>query len=153
MEMKAIKFLSMLMLAIALPMLVSCGDDDDEPLESVIIGKWYSYKATVSNSYGKRTVDVAQNGEYAAFYMEANFATNKTVIVKSWLESEDEQSFYWGEQNCVYTIDDDEVTIVDENGEKAVVKYYPKDNNIVWTLLMIDPNTGQLLTTNLFFRK
>ena len=44
--MKAIKFLSMLMLAMALPVLVSCGDDDDEPLESVILGKWYSYKAT-----------------------------------------------------------------------------------------------------------
>jgi hypothetical protein len=151
--MKAIKFLSIFMFAFALPMFVSCGDDEDEPLESVIIGKWYSYKATVSNSYGKRTVDVTQNGEYAAFYMEVSFASNKTVIVKSWLQSEDGVSFYWGETSCVYIIDDDELTIVDENGEKIFAKYYPKDNNIVWTLLTKDIDTGNLITTNLFFKK
>lgn len=151
--MKAIKFLSMLMLAMALPMLVSCSDDKEEPLESVIIGKWYSYKATVSNSYGKRTVEVTQSGEYAAFYMEANFASNKTVIIKSWLPSEDGQSFYWGENSCVYTIYDNDLTIVDEYGEKMVAKYYPKDNNIVLTLITKAPDTGQLLTTNLFFKK
>ena len=151
--MKAIKFLSMLMLVMALPVLVSCGDDEDEPLESVILGKWYSYKATVSNSYGKKTVDVTQNGEYAAFYMEANFASNKTVIVKGWMQSEDGASLYWGETSFVYSINDDELTIVDEKGEKTVAKYYPKDNNIVWTMLIKDINTGNLITTNLFFKK
>ena len=83
--MKLIKFLSMLMLVMALPMLFSCGDDDEgEPLESVIVGKWYSYKATVSNSYGKRTVDVTQSGEYAGLYMEVTFSSNKTAVVKGW---------------------------------------------------------------------
>ena len=151
--MRKILFMIALMMAVVSVGFASCGDDDDEPLESVILGKWYSYKATVSNSYGKKTVDVTQNGEYAAFYMEANFASNKTVIVKGWMQSEDGASLYWGETSFVYSIDDDELTIVDEKGEKTVAKYYPKDNNIVWTLLMIDPNTGQLLTTNLFFRK
>ena len=85
--------------------------------------------------------------------MEANFASNKTVIVKGWMQSEDGASLYWGETSFVYSIDDDELTIVDEKGEKTVAKYYPKDNNIVWTMLIKDINTGNLITTNLFFKK
>ena len=151
--MKAIKFLSMLLLVMALPMLVSCGDDDEEPLESVIVGNWHSYKAIVSNSYGKKTVTVTQNGEYAAFYMEAIFASNKTAIVRSWLESEDGQSYYWGDVRCVYTINGNDLTVIAEDGEKIVAKYYPKDNNIVWTMLVKDPSTGDLITSNIYFKK
>ena len=150
--MKAIKFLSMLLLAMALPVLVSCGDDDEEPLESVIAGHWHSYKAIISNFNGKKTVDVTQNGEYAVFYVEATFASNKTAIVKCWLEGEDGQP-YWGEVKCVYTIDNNDLTIIAEDGDKTTAKYYPKDKNIVWTLLVKDPTTGNLITGNFFFKK
>ena len=149
--MKAIKFLSMLVLAMALPVILSCSSDDEEPLESVIVGQWHSYKAVVSNSYGKSSFDVTQNGEYAAFYMEAIFSSDKTVLVKTWMENG--QSYNWGEMKCAYTIDGNDLTIVPENSEKTVAKYYPKDKNIIWTMLIKDRTTGDLITTNLYFKK
>ena len=149
--MKAIKFLSMFLLAMALPVFVSCSSDDEEPLESVIVGQWHSYKAVVSNSNVKKTIDVTQNGEYAAFYMEATFASDKTVLVKTWMENG--QTYYWGDMKCVYTIDGNDLTIVADNNEKTVAKYYPKDKNIIWTMLIKDRTTGGLITTNLYFKK
>ena len=149
--MKVIKLLSMFLLAMALPVLVSCSGDDEEPLESVIVGQWHSYKAVVSNSNVKKTIDVTQNGEYAAFYMEATFASDKTVLVKTWMENG--QTYYWGDMKCVYTIDGNDLTIVADNNEKTVAKYYPKDKNIIWTMLIKDRTTGDLITTNLYFKK
>ena len=153
--MKLIKFLSMLMLVMALPMLFSCGvDDEGEPLESVIVGKWYSYKATVSNSYGKRTVDVTQSGEYAGLYMEVTFSSNKTAVVKGWKEDENGQAMYWGaEKEFVYTINGNDLNLVAGNGEKIGAKYYPKDRNIVWTMLVKDKYSEGLITCNIYFRK
>ena len=150
--MKAIKFLSIFLLAMALPVLLSCGDDDEEPLENVILGQWHSYKAVVSNRNGNKiSIDVTQNGEYAAFYMEATFSSDKTVLVKTWMENG--QSYYWGNMRCVYTIEGNDLTVVTEDGEKMVAKYYPKDKNIVWTMLVKDRTTGDLVTTNLYFEK
>ena len=149
--MKVIKLLSMFLLAMALPVLVSCSGDDEEPLESVIVGQWHSYKAVVSNSNVKKTIDVTQNGEYAAFYMEATFASDKTVLVKTWMENG--QTYYWGDMKCVYTIDGNDLTIVADNNEKTVAKYYSKDKNIIWTMLIKDRTTGGLITTNLYFKK
>ena len=150
--MKVFKFLSMLMLVMAMPVLMSCGDDEEEPLESVIVGKWHSYKANISSSYGKRTITVTQNGEYAVYYMEANFSSNGTVLVKAWKESEDE-TIYWGEERCVYTINGNDLTVIAEDGSKMNAKYYPKDGNIIWTMLVKDRYTDELITTNLYFKK
>ena len=141
----------MLLLAMALPVILSCSSDDEEPLENVILGQWHSYKAVVSNGYGKKTIDVTQNGEYAAFYMEAIFSSDKTVLVKGWMENG--QSYNWGEMKGAYTIDGNDLTIVADNNEKTVAKYYPKDKNIIWTMLIKDRTTGDLITTNLYFKK
>jgi len=151
--MKAIKFLSMLMLVMAMPVLMSCGDDEEEPLESVIVGKWHTYKAIISNGYNKRTVDVTQNGENAGFYMEATFSSNKTAIVKGWKESED-RTMYWGaEESFVYSISGNDLNLIAPNGEKIGAKYYPKDGNIVWTMLVKDKYSDGYITSNLYFKK
>ncbi len=153
--MKVTKFLSTLMLVMALPVFLSCsGNEDEEPLGSVIEGKWYSYKADISNSNGKRTIDVTQNGENAAFYMEATFSSNGTAVVKGWKESEDGQTLYWGaEEGVVYTIDGNDLNLTFRNGEKVVAKYYPKDRNIIWTMLVKEQYTGGMITSNLYFKK
>ena len=152
--MKAIKFLSMLMLVMAMPVLMSCGDDEEEPLESVILGKWHSYNAQVSNGYNKITVDVNPNGEYASFYLEVNFLSNKTAIVKGWKESEDGQAMYWGaEETYVYSISGNDLNMIAPDGEKVGAKYYPKDGNIIWTMLVKDPNTGGKITGSIYFKK
>lgn len=153
--MKVIKFLSMLMLAMAMPLLVSCGgDDDEEPLENVIVGKWHSYKATISAANFKKTVDVTQNGENAAFYMEATFSSNGTVVVKGWNDDENNQTMYWGtEEKFVYTIHGNDLSLTAENGEKIGAKYYPKDKYIIWTMLVKDKYSDGLITSNLYFKK
>lgn len=152
--MKATKFLSMLMLVMALPVLISCGDEEEEPPENVVVGKWYSYKALVSNSLGKRTVDVTQNGEYAAFYMEAIFSSNGTGVVKGWKEDENGQTMYWGaEEKITYTIDGNDLNLTFQTGEKVVAKYYPEDRNIIWTMLVKDQYTEGMITCNLYFKK
>lgn len=143
----------MLMLVMAMPVLMSCGDDEEEPLESVIVGKWYTYKAIISNGYNKITVDVTQNGENAGFYMEATFSSNKTAVVKGWKESEDGRTMYWGEERCVYTINGNDLTIIAEDGSKMDAKYYPKDKNIVWTMLVKDKYSDGYITGNLYFKK
>lgn len=154
--MKVIKFLSMLMLVMAMPVLMSCGDDDEgEPLESVIVGKWHSYKAQVTNTYGNKVVvDVTQNGEYAGFYMEVTFSSNKTAVVRSWKESEDGQTMQWGaEESFVYSINGNDLTLIASNGEKIGAKYYPKDRNVVWTMLVKDKYSDGYITSNIYFKK
>lgn len=142
------------MLAMAPPMLTSCSNDDGEPLENVIVGKWYSYKAIVSSNDVKRTVDVTPDGEYAGFYMEAVFSQNGTVIVKGWKENVNGQTMYWGEEEkCTYTINGNDLNLTSEKGEKIGAKYYPKDGDIIWTLLVKDKYSSGLITTNLYFKK
>ena len=154
--MKAIKFLSMLMLVMAMPVLMSCGDDEEEePLESVIIGKWYTYKALATNIYGNKVVlDITQNGEYATLYLEVNFLPNKTAIVKGWEKSENGQTMYWGaEETYVYSINGNDLNLIAPNGEKIGAKYYPKDRNIVWTMLVKDKYSDGYITGNVYFKK
>lgn len=153
--MKVIKFLSMLMLVMAMPVLMSCGDDEEEPLESVIVGKWYTYKAQVINTNGNKViVDVTQTGEYAPLYLEVNFLPNKTAIVKGWEKSEDGQTMQWGaEESFVYSINGNDLTLIASNGEKIGAKYYPKDRNIVWTMLAKDKYSNGYITGNVYFKK
>ena len=144
----------MLMIVMTMFTLMSCGDEEEQlPLKSVIVGKWYSYKANVSSNGNTKTVTVTQNGEYAAFYLEVIAAANGTAVIKGWKEDENGQLMYWGEEeNCVYTIQGNDLTLTDSSGEKIGAKYYPEDKNIVLTLLSKD-YLGNLITTNLFFRK
>ena len=86
--------------------------------------------------------------------MEVTFSSNKTAVVRSWQESEDGHTMYWGaEESCVYSIDGNDLILVAQNGEQIGAKYYPKDRNIVWTMLVKDPYSDGLITSNIYFKK
>ena len=86
--------------------------------------------------------------------MEAIFSSNGTAVVKGWKEDEDGTTMYWGaEEDVVYAIDGNDLNLTFRNGEKVVAKYYPKDRNIIWTMLVKDKYSGGLITSNLYFKK
>ena len=61
---------------------------------------------------------------------------------------------YWGEEEkCTYTINGNDLNLTSEKGEKIGAKYYPKDGDIIWTLLVKDKYSSGLITTNLYFKK
>ena len=148
------KLLSLLILFVVLPALVSCGDEDEQvPLESVIAGKWYSYKADIMSNGNKKTVSVTQNGEYASFYHEVVAASNGTAVLKTWELDETSQVWQWGkEENCVFTIQDNELTLIEPSGNKTTATYDPKDRIFILTYIVQD-YLGNLVTANIYFKK
>ena len=82
-----------------------------------------------------------------------NAQTNGTAIIKGWKTSDDGKSMYWGEEeNYVYTIQGNNITLIGPKGDKTSAVYYPEDHPISYTLLTYD-DFGNLITSNIFFKK
>lgn len=149
------KLLGLLMLVLALPVLVSCSDDGEElPLENVIVGKWHTYKASVTTNGSTKKVSVTKDGEYASLYLEADVASNGTAVLRGWRTDGSGQAMYWGEEERYsYTIQGNELTMTDSSGERINATYYPKDKNFAFTFITTDYYTGYLITATLYFKK
>ena len=144
------------MFIVAFPVLLSCGEDEEEeqiPLESVIAGKWHSYKADISSNGSKTTVSVTQNGEYASLYLEVVATSNGTAVLKTWETDETGQVWQWGkEESCVYIIQGNELTLIEPSGKKTLATYYPKDKIFALTYIVQD-YLGNLVTTTIYIKK
>lgn len=150
---KLIKKLSILLLLMVLPVVFgACSSDEELPLSEVIVGKWHTYKATISYKGEKESVDVSMNGEYASMYFEVTFYDGNRTLMKGWKEGPN-NTYLWGEEEYgTYTVNGNDLSIRDAEGETMNAKYYPKDNNIVLTIIEND-GYGSMATANLLFRK
>lgn len=150
---KLIKKLSILLLLMVLPVVFgACSSDDELPLGEVIVGEWHTYKATISYNGKKESVDVSMNSEYAALYCEVTFYEGNIAVMRGW-EKGPNNTYLWGEEEYgTYTVNGNDLSIRDAEGETMNAKYYPKDNNIVLTIIEND-GYGSMATANLLFRK
>jgi hypothetical protein len=150
---KLIKKLSILLLLMVLPVVFgACSSDEELPLSEVIVGKWHTYKATISYNGKKESVDVSMNSEYAALYCEVTFYEGNIAVMRGW-EKGPNNTYLWGEEEYgTYTVNGNDLSIRDAEGETMNAKYYPKDNNIVLTII-VDGGYGSMATANLLFRK
>lgn len=148
-----IKKLSILLLSFVLPIVFgSCSSDEELPLSEVIVGKWQTYKANISYNGETETVNVSMNSEYAALYCEVTFYEGNIAVMRGW-EKGPNNTYLWGEEEYgTYTVNGNDLSIRDAEGETMNAKYYPKDNNIVLTIIEND-GYGSIATANLLFRK
>lgn len=152
--MKQIKKWSIYMLMLmAMPLMVACGSDDSghkDSLGTYIIGNWHSYKATAYANGQSRTVDVDKTGEYSSMYIECNFQSGGTAIMKAWQVDANGLS-HWAEETCSYTVNGDIVKISDSSGGTIDAVYDSNENALILRLSL--SSNGVTGTANIYFRK
>jgi hypothetical protein len=139
-----------------IPVLSSCGNDDEDEipsgtyLKNYIVGSWYSYKGVVT-AYGETTtVSISKTGENSASYMECDVKADGTLTFKAW-QADNNGILHWVEDTGRYRINDDVVTIIDSTGESADFIYEPSSKSMI-TQVSVNDN-GTLVHTKIYFRK
>lgn len=144
----------LLLVAIFIPVMSSCGDDEEElsgsALESYIIGNWHSYKATVT-AYGEsNTVTVSKTGDYSALYMECTVESGGNATYRYWMTDNNGMT-HWTEEQVRYIVRGDIVTLTDSDGESADLTYEPSSRNMIMQMNFTED--GISYSTKLYFKK
>lgn len=146
---------SMILLAVLfVPVLSSCGDDEDElsgsSLDSYIIGTWRSYKATVT-AYGEtETISVSKTGDNSAMYMECEVRKGGSAVYKFW-QTDANGMTHWTEEPLQYTVKGDIVTMTDSNGEAADLLFDQSSRDMIIQMNLFQDGTSYAV--KLFFKK
>ena len=125
-------------------------DEDDAPLESYIIGRWHSYKATVFLNGEKHEMEITKTGLLSLAYCEVNFKNGKNCDMSVYVEDSNHIS-HWETDHCTYSISSNVITITDSKGETGQLFYDPNEKVIYLRSAL--HNTNGYTTTFIYFRK
>ena len=136
--MKQLKNLSIFMLvALMAATFASCSKDDDNAdfdLNSYIVGTWHSYKAVgyVQGGpyYGQSyELQIEKTGQWAEAYIECNFFEGNKVI-ENVFKKDENGVLHWEEEQDVYVVKGNVVTITDVEGISEELMFDTKDKTL-----------------------
>lgn len=150
--MKNIKFFwNLLFLITVLPIITSCGsDDEDISIDNYLIGKWHTYKAVVSAQNQSVDLDVTKTNQYSQVYYEAVFMSNYKVVF-SYYELDENKVSRWHSETLSYSVKGDVITVYDDEG--AIYFFYNSKDKTMYIRLADEVNNIGYTTVFIYFRK
>lgn len=150
--MKNIKFFwNLLFLITVLPIITSCGsDDEDISIDNYLIGKWHTYKAVVTAQNQSVDLDVTKTNQYSQVYYEAVFMSNYKVVF-SYYEVDENKVSRWHSETLSYSVKGDVITVYDDEG--AIYFFYNSKDKTMYIRLADEVNNIGYTTVFIYFRK
>lgn len=141
--------LSILLVGLMIPLMVSCGSDDDEvaDVNSYIVGEWHSYKATYNYEGETITQEVTKTGDFSSAYYEILFKKDGTMTLYYWRLNNSGAS-KWEQAPGRYVVKGDIVSIYDSFIEVTDLLFDSKSKNLCLQVLL---SSGTKL--NIYFKK
>ena len=142
--MKIFKYMYIMLVMLASVLsFTSCSNDDNNNgtiTTSTLIGKWYSYKATVYAQNKNTTVSINKTGNYSQMYIEMDFKDDSKVIGYSW-EVDKNGISKWVSETGHYTINGSAVNVTFD-GETASLMY--ENNSLCIRIDTKDENNNNI---------
>ena len=131
------KILSLLLVSLMIPFIVSCSSDDDENVEinSYIVGTWHSYKVTYNYEGEKITQEVTKTGDFSSAYYEIIFKQDGTMTLFYWRLNNSGASS-WEQAPGKYLIKGDIVSIYESFKEVTDFQFDSKSKDLCLQVLL-----------------
>ena len=150
--MKQIKYWSIKLIVIIMPLLAACSSDDDPiSLNSYIVGTWHSFKISGYGNGQSVNLEISKTGDYSAAYSEMTFESGNKAVMRGWVTDKNGLS-HWEEDACTYTINGDIVIVKDSKGGTADLVFDGKDRTLLLKGSTINPD-GMLIYVNIYYTK
>ena len=141
-----------MLMAMVLPTMVACGDNDDPEVDinSYVIGKWHSSYAEVYNNGQRNSVEINKTGEFASVYIEMSFKKDGTCLLGGW-QQDSNGLLKWYEEEGKYSIKGDMVDVTDSDGYTISMVFDNKQKTLCIHTITTVNNTQ--VTVNLYLTK
>jgi len=150
--MKQIKYWSIKLIVIIMPLLAACSSDDDPiSLNSYIVGTWHSFKGSGYGNGQSADIEITKTGVYSAAYSEVTFESGNKAVMRGWLTDKYGLS-HWEQEACTYTINGDIVIVKDSQGETADFVFDAKDRTLLLKGATTNPD-GKIIYVTIYYTK
>lgn len=149
--MKKLKVWSMMMLmAMMLPLITSCGDDSVSSLDSYIVGQWHTFRYVIQTAQQSGESEVSKTGKLSEVYMELTFKNDGTVTSSYWKQNSQGVSS-WVTETATYTVSGNTVKIIEPDGTAEL--YFDGGQKVLYLrAFKQDQNYGNV-SIYLYFKK
>jgi hypothetical protein len=129
----------------------SCSnDDEDVDINTYIKGKWYSYKASVSDKNGTTDADISKTGKLSLVYYEFLFKEDNIVDFSYYKDDVNKMS-KWVTETLQYSIKGDVVTLYDSSGSMDL--FFNENERSLYLRIAGDSSNGDYKTIFIYLRK